>query len=243
MIHKADKFPADDADDEERQEKLSIYRKIAVLSCVPCCGICGTMRLATKPFWCLGMRICKHCVSANLVSNLVLYERLWVAIPKPVQGHSSFVDAIVGKVFYFSNRLTPHQRLEFSTDRIDFPGGLRNIWWFWKPHLEKALNMEELAKEASLKHKAAATVVGVVRRALVLRILSGAKDITSPTTVTPLSTIKRRDKRSAFFRLKKIELLDRIDGYHEQRLLLKLNSSLATRMNHYDDRIFPWNFK
>lgn len=232
-------MPADDASDEERREKLAIYRKIVALSCVPCCGMCGTMRLSTKPFWCLGMRICKHCVSANLISNLVLYERLWVAMSKPVQGHSSFVSAVVGEVFYFSNRLTPHQRLDFSSDRIDFPGGLRNIWWFWKPHLEKVLNMDDLAKEASLKHKAAATVVGIVRRALVLRILSGAKDITTPTTVTPLRKIKRRDKRSAFFKLKKIELLDRIDGYQEQRMLLRLNAGLSSTLNHYDDRVMP----
>lgn len=229
-------------DAAERQERLQIYRKIVVLSCVPCCGMCGTMRLATKPYWCLGMRICKYCVEANLISNMVLYERLWVSMSNPIQRHRSFVDAVAGVVFYFSNHLTPHQRLEYSSDRIDFPGGSKTIWWFWKPHLEKILDLNLIAKEAALKHKAAATVMAIVRRALVLRILTGTKDPSMPTTNPNKKTMKKRDKRSAYFKLKKIELLDRVDMYQEQRMLIRLKPALSSTLSHYEDRITPLGY-
>jgi hypothetical protein len=238
MVTMADKAPAEDDLPEDRQKRLDIYRKIVVLSCVPCCGMCGTMRLASKPFWCLNMRLCKHCVEANLISNLVLYERFWVTLSKPVQGHATFVNAIAGNVFYFNNHLTPLQRLDFSSDKIDFPGGARTIWWFWRPHLEKCLDMELLAKEAALKHRAAESVVAIVRRALTLRILSGAKDKSVPTTLARQGW-RKRDMRSALFKLKRIELLDRIDGYHEQRLLMRLNPLLAATLRMNEDRVIP----
>jgi hypothetical protein len=250
LIYKADQPPTDDMDGAERQERLQIYRKIVALSCVPCCGMCGTMRLATKPYWCLGMRICKHCLEANLISNMVLYERLWVSMSKPIQAkprfsveashkHSSFVDAIVGEVFYFSNHLTPYQRLEYSSDRIDFPGGSKTIWWFWKPHLEKVLDLNLIASEAALKHKAAATVMAIVRRALVLRILTSTKDPSMPTTNPSKNTMRKRDKRTAYFKLKKIELLDRIDTYQEQRMLIRLKPAISTTLGHWEDRLVP----
>lgn len=142
-----DKMPGDDATDEQKRQALAVYRKIAVLRSVPCCGMCGTMRHATKPFWCLGMRLCRHCVQANLISSLALYERCWVTFARPIQSHGSFVDAVCTNVFYFSTRLTPNQRLEFSCDRIDFPGGLRTMWFFWKPHLAEVFNMQDSFKE------------------------------------------------------------------------------------------------
>lgn len=244
LILKADKLPTDTASDLEKKEALGIYRKIVTLSCVQCCGVCGSSRYATKPFWCLGIRICKYCVEANLISNLVLYERFWVPMSQPVQGHSSLVEAVTGKAFYFKNRLTPNQRLEFSSDRLDFPGGLRTIWWFWKPHLEKILDFDELNREAALKHKAAQTVLAIVRRSLVLRILSRAKDNTSPTVLATMTSSsgkrkRKKDMRSSFFKLKKIELLDRVDSYNEQRMLMRLKPQLSVTLNTFEDRMIP----
>ena len=197
------------------------------------------MKHATKPFWCLGMRICKYCVGSNLISNHVLYERYWVSMAKPVQGHSSFIELVAGEVFYFQNRLTPTQRLEFSNDSIDFPGGTRTTWWFWRPHLERVLNFDVLAHEAALKHRAAGVVMAVVRRALVLRILTGAKERASPTTLVSESHRRRRDKRSSFFKLKKTELLDRANGYQEQGLQLRFHVRLNSVLHAWEDRVTP----
>jgi hypothetical protein len=36
-----DKLPGDDATDQQKSQALTIYRKITVLRCVPCCGMCG----------------------------------------------------------------------------------------------------------------------------------------------------------------------------------------------------------
>lgn len=173
MLLKVDKPPSNEADPSVRNQALNVYRKITALCASPCCGMCGTTRHATKPFWTLGMRICKYCVQANLVSNLALYHRYWVAMDRPVQGHVTFVDRVVGNVFFFSECLTPLARMDYSIDNIDFPGGKRNVIFFWKPHLEKLLDMDLLAREATVKHRSAAAVKAFVRRALVLRILTG----------------------------------------------------------------------
>ncbi len=242
LILKADNLPKDDSSEQDKQQALFIYRKIVTLSCVPCCGVCGSMKHATKPFWCLGMRICKYCVAANLISNHVLFERYWVSMAKSVQGHVSFIELMIGDVFYFQNRLTPTQRLEFSNDRIDFPGGTRTTWWFWRPHLEKVLNFDALTQEAALKHRAAEVVMGMVRRALVLRILTGAKERATPTTLVSESLRRRRDRRSAIFKLKKIELLDRSNVYHELGLRLQNNTRLNTLLHNWEDRVTPSQF-
>jgi hypothetical protein len=177
MLLKVDRPPSNEADPSDRNQALFVYRKITALCVSPCCGMCGTTRHATKPFWTLGMRLCKYCVQANLVSNLVLYHHYWVPMDRPVQGHVTFVDAVVGKVFYFSECLTPLARMDYSIDSIDFPGGKRTVTFFWKPHLARILDLDSLSKEAAIKHNSAAIVKAFIRRAFVLRILTGLSSI------------------------------------------------------------------
>ena len=236
-----DKLPGDDATDQQKSQALTIYRKITVLRCVPCCGMCGTMRHATKPFWCLGMRLCRHCVQGNLISSLALYERYWVTFARPIQGHASFVDAVCKHVFYFSTRLTPNQRLEFSCDRIDFPGGLRTMWFFWKPHLAAVLDMPELEQEGRRKHAAASVVRGHARRALILRAMRGTKDRRTPTLL-PTLVFSRRDLRCTEFRLRKTALLDKTDVYHEHRMRSMLPPGLCARLHAAEDRVMPFTY-
>jgi hypothetical protein len=224
-----------------KKEALFVYRKITALQCVPCCGMCGSVRHATKPFWCLGMRLCRHCVQANLVSSNVLYERYWVTFGQPVQSHRNFVDAVCMNVFYFSTRLTPNQRLEFTCDRLDFPGGMRSMWFFWKPHLANVLNMEKLERDGQEKHKASYTVRGCVRRALVLRALRGTKCAQTPTYM-PTGVFAKRDLRCTEFRLRKTELLDKGDMYHDQRMRTRLSPGLYTRLTNCEDRVTPFMF-
>jgi hypothetical protein len=263
MLLKVDRLPSNEADPNVRNQALTIYRKITVLCVSPCCAMCGTTRHATKPFWTLGMRLCKYCVQANLVSNLVLYHRYWVAMDRPVQGHATFVDLVIGDVFYFSECLTPLSRMDYSIDNIDFPGGKRNIIFFWKPHLEKKLDMDLLAKEASAKHSSAAVVKGFVRRCIVLRILAGVspmgtdkkppapvnpktsdeKDIIQPTILAtftpPLTDTKhrRKDPRVALFRLHRARLLDTTDWYDQHRVMTRLKLDLASKLERYEDRL------
>jgi hypothetical protein len=239
MLLRVDRMPAQDAPEHEKQQALHVYRKITALRCAPCCGMCGTTRYATRPFWSVGMRVCKDCVRANLVSNTVLYERFWLTPGCPVQGHPTFVDAIVGKVFFFNDTLTVHQRLDYSIDRMDFPGGRRSTWFFWLPHLTKALDMDRLAREAWEKHAAARIVRAQIRRCLVLRALAGlaSNERTKPTILTTYTGMRKDNKRTAMARLRKTELLDKVDWYHEQRLMVQLKPELLRKLNRYKDRV------
>lgn len=241
MLVRVDRMPQKDASWDDKIQALYVYQKITALRCSPCCGMCGTTRYATKPFWSIGMRVCVQCVQANMVSNMVLYERYWTTLGQPVQGHPSFVDAIVGKVFYFTDSLTPHQRLDYSSDRIDFPGGRRKTWFFWLPHLSKVLDMDKLAFDAQEKHRAASSVRASIRRCLVLRALANTKSdsLTKPTVLTTFKTMRRDTKRSAIFRLKKIELLDRVDWYNEQRVMSRLKTDLQMKLERYKDKVLP----
>jgi hypothetical protein len=222
-----------------KKEALFVYRKIAALQCVPCCGMCGTARHSTKPFWCLGMRLCRHCAQGNLVSSLVLYERYWVTFKQPVQSFRNFVDAVSTNVFYFSTRLTPNQRLEFSCDRMDFPGGIQTVWFFWKPHLAKLFDMDTLEREGQEKHRMACVIRAHARRTLVLRSLRGTKNRTTPTLLSTGIFSKKRDLRCTEFRLRKTELLDKVDIYHIQRMQSHLPPGLYTRLASMEDRITP----
>jgi hypothetical protein len=204
MMLKVDRLPSKEADPQDRHQALSIYRKITALRVSPCCGMCGTTRHATKPFWTLGMRLCKYCVQANLVSNIVLYHRYWVAMDRAVQGHVTFVDAVVGDVFYFSECLTPLARMDYSIDPIDFPGGKRNFIFFWKPHLAKLFDLDLLAKEAAAKHGSAALIKGLVRRSLVLRLLTG---LSSHPEKTKEETGASDDKQKSSSKTKNKEVM------------------------------------
>lgn len=268
MLVRVDKLLDDDADPFDRSQALHVYRKITALRCSPCCGMCGTTRHASKPFWSLGMRVCKYCMQANLISNIVLYQRYWLRLDAPVQQYKSLIEAVAGRVFYFPEALTPRQRLEYSTDKMDYPGGKRLVWFFWKPHLEKVLDLSALHREAREKQQAARVVRAVCKRALVLRILTGIKPLSDicksknvqqpqhkrevapgdsdkkgkPIEQTTLTSFvnppsRRKDPRSALLRLHMIELLDVVDLYHEQRVMVRLRPDLARKLRHFEDRV------
>ena len=227
--------------EDRRREALFVYRKITVLRCVPCCGLCGTTRHHTKPYWSLGMRVCRHCVQANLISSHVLYERYWVTMGQPVQAFGSLVEAVSSRVFYFSTRMTPNQRLDFSCDRMDFTGGIRTIWFFWKPHLMETLNMGKLEREGKEKHAAASIIRSITRRALILRALNGTAGRRAPTVYTG-QVFNKRDLRCTEFRLRKVELLDKMDAYNVQPSLYRLSLPLFKRLNDFEDRVGPLMF-
>jgi hypothetical protein len=227
--------------EHERRRIVAVYRKIVMLQCLPCCGMCGTRRHRTKPFWCLGMRICRQCVVTNMISSMALFERFWITFNTPVHGYRSFVDAIQLSVFYFQTRLTPNQRLEFSQDKIDFPGGMRTIWFFWRPHLDRVLNMERLEQEGKEKHAAASVVRGFARRCLILRAVTSTKDRKARVSL-PHGVFAKRDLRTVEHRLRKIELLDSVDQCLQQHLTARLTPEQHSRLVRNEDRVLPFMF-
>ncbi len=244
MLLAVDRMPDDQATPEQRAEALFVYRKVTALKCVKCCGLCGSTRHATKPFWCLGMRLCRHCVQANTVSSLALYERYWVTFARPIQGHRSFVDAVCMNAFYFSTRVTPNQRMEFSCDRIDFPGGIRTVWFFWRPHLKRVLDMDQMEREGQEKHAAARVVRGFARRMLVLRAIRGMTPagMRVPTFLPTGVFTGKKDLRCIEYRLRKTELLDKSDLAFIHRMSCQLPSGLYARLTASEDRVTPFMF-
>lgn len=244
MLLTVDRVPTAQFTPQERKDALFVYRKITALKCVRCCGLCGTTRHATKPFWCLGMRLCRRCVQVNLVSSLALYERYWVTFARPVQSHRNFVDAVCMNVWFFSTRITPNQRMEFTCDRLDFPGGIKTIWFFWKPHLKEVLNMDKLEQEGLEKHAAARVLRGHARRMLVLRSLRWTSPVGRkfPTLLSTGVFTGKKDLRCIEHRLRRTELLDRSDLGFIQRMSCQLPVPLYARLSAAEDRITPFLF-
>lgn len=237
-----DKKPSPDMTPEQCHQALFIYRKVTALRSLRCCGMCGTARHATRPFWCLGKRLCRSCVQNNLVSHLVLYDKYWVTFARPVQTHRSFVDAVCMHVFFFQTRLTPNQRLDFSSNRIDFPGGTRTVWFFWKPHLEQMLNMPALEREGLEKSLAARSLRAYARRALVLRALRGATPANKkvPTFQSTGVFSSKRDLRCIEFRLRRTELVDKTN--EQPKICCHLSPEMLARLNKAEDRVIPFMY-
>jgi hypothetical protein len=208
------------------ERALKTYKRITRLRCLTRCGMCGSTRYATKPFWSLGMRVCKFCVQANTVSNTVLFRKYWITLGGPVLGHCSFIEAIMGSVFYFQNRSTPHQRLEFSSHPLDYPGGTTTLWFFWMPHLMETLDMERLRREAEDKQAAASKIKSSVRQTLLRRTLFGEK-----------KWVDGKDRRMAWLKIRKTQLLDRSGWYTDQRVIEHLSGPHGTRLHAWEDRV------
>jgi hypothetical protein len=223
-----DQMPTDE-DPFHKMKTMRLYRQITVLRVNPRCGMCGTVRHSTLPVWCLGMRVCKYCMQANLISSKVLFDRYWVDMRRPVPGHESFVNAIAGRVFYFNCNTTAFQRMAYTFDPTDFPGGMRAMYFFWKPHLAKVVDMERLAREAEEKHTAAGLLRSVVRRSLLQRMTRGLKG----------GPIKRAG-RSMLFKMMKTKLLDRADGFSDLRVMARMTNEMTGRLTHWEDKYLPF---
>jgi hypothetical protein len=57
---------------------LETYKKITRLRCLTNCGLCGSTRHATLPYWSLGMRVCKYCMQVRLASITILLKKACV---------------------------------------------------------------------------------------------------------------------------------------------------------------------
>jgi hypothetical protein len=219
-----------------------VYKKITRLRSLIRCGMCGTTRHTTTPFWNLGMRVCRYCLQDNLVSHTVLDERYWTnvwderpmcAVHEGIDITTHFIDAVAGKVFYFREYGTSLQRLEYSNDLLDFKLARQRknmvVWLFWKPHLAKIIDLDVLERNALKKQVAAEVIRAIVRRGLTLRTLAyGCKRGKSPK-MTEWS--KRPDKRTALFRLHKSIALD------PPSRAAKHCGELNRKLTEYEDRL------
>lgn len=89
------------ASTDEEMRVMRTYKAIVCLTHVTRCGMCGTTRHVTKPYWHLGLRLCKCCLQDNLVSHTVLQERYFIYAFRsfPVQSDgATFADRVAGKV-------------------------------------------------------------------------------------------------------------------------------------------------
>ncbi len=177
-------------------EVMDTYKRITRLRALTRCSACGTARYPTLPYWSLGMRLCKYCLQANLVSDTVLDERYWA---NPLS--KEFLKTVASQVFFFHVNATARQRHEYTEDPLDFVvvrcrKGVHtpvSSWFFWRPHLERVLDLAQLEAEAKTKHAAAAVVRAFARRALTQTELSSRG--------RPVCWSKRPDKRFALFKL------------------------------------------
>jgi hypothetical protein len=218
---------------------LETYKKITRLRCLTNCGLCGTTRHATLPYWSLGMRVCKYCMQANLVSHAVLDEKYWLNIwaggGQWPDGKKNFVEAVVGKVFFFREYATARQRLEFTDDPLDFRQHNHKTptvsWFFWRPHLEQILEFGKLEQAAREKRRASEVVRALVRRALTLRTLNGG----SRAHTRLIQWSWRVDRRGALHKLRKAQVLEKAPRFDKMSATIDLNRKLAA----FEDRVLP----
>ena len=229
--------------DEELERVAGTYRRIICLSHVDRCGMCGTTKHATKPYWNIGMRLCRYCLQDNLVSDLTLEERYWINVGSrdPVgicnEESASFADKVVGYVWFFREYITARQLTEYTRERADFMDNQgkknRNMWFFWRPHLEKVLDLPTLSEESREKHKGASLIRAIARRTLALRALNATTaDRTKPTRLVQWE--KKRDRRAAMFKLERTELLSKTTPLPP----LRWKTCVERRLGNFEDRLW-----
>jgi hypothetical protein len=134
------------------------------------CGLCGC-RWHHEPFWSLGMRVCKLCMSNNLLTAWDLLDRYGT--------HYADITGLIGhgRVFYFYHEFGPKQDHlpPHGADRADL-AHRRSMWVFWRPHLELSLDLPALYAAQKERKRAAAVLTAVARRARVTSLRRGLEN-------------------------------------------------------------------
>jgi hypothetical protein len=156
---------------------------------------------------------------------MVLREKYWTTICSQVQGEESLMEAIAGKVYFFSLYATAKERLNFTCNEIDFEAGPHMVF-FWKPQLKQVLDFNILEQESLEKHKKAAEIRAYVRRALTRKIWISN------------SGRSQRDLRPALFKLHRMALKDRVN-LSSVLSQLKKSKKVLDLFNHWEDEEIP----
>jgi hypothetical protein len=151
-------------------EEFTAYVRVAFsLMHGPRCGLCGS-RWHHEPYWSLGLRVCKLCMANNLITSWELLDRYGI--------HYADIATIFGfgRVFYYyqefgakQDRLPPHGALPSDLSHR------RCMWVFWRPHLERLIDLPALYVEQKARKQAAAFLCGVMRRARALSLRRGVE--------------------------------------------------------------------
>ena len=125
------------------------------------CGLCGC-RWHHEPYWSLGMRLCRLCVSGNVVSGWELFNTYGVHF-------YDIINEIKGKVFYFMQQcgVAQDKTPAFRVRSVDLSHKL-SVWVFWRPHLQTCLDLPALYRQQQQRRVAALLLCAVVRRSRVL---------------------------------------------------------------------------
>ena len=142
----------------EFDKSFSAYtRKAFALVCVDRCGMCGC-RHRHDVYWSLGMRVCKLCVEDNTVSS-------WELVSKYGVHYYDIIRDITGKVFYFFlPAVLSEQRMSFHAALGIHMTGKWNLLMFWRPHLERVLDLPALYQEQQRRRVAALLFCALLRR-------------------------------------------------------------------------------
>lgn len=232
--------PKDAAEKEQRGRVLATYRRIICLQHVNRCGLCGTTRHATLPYWHLGMRVCKYCLQENLVTDAVLEERYWIRLwnTSSPGAKNQFVDQITARVWYFKEYGTARQRAEYTHDRLDFHKALgtknRTTWFFWRPHLEGVFDMKKMREAADEKHKAAQAIRKFARRMTTLRTLNGTTDKKRGTRMVEWSKHVPGERRASIDKLQRSLALG-----GASKFIPKMDHRSYRRLANFEDHVIP----
>ena len=143
----------------------SYVRKAFALHCVDRCGLCGC-RHRHDAYWSLGMRVCQLCMADNTLSS-------WELVDKYGVHYFDIMRDISGKVFYFRLPASVKQhRVAFHTERSCqlMSKSSLSLLMFWRPHLEKLLDLPALYREQRLRREATWYLCAVLRRSRVYRL-------------------------------------------------------------------------
>ncbi len=114
------------------------------------CGMCGAQHKLLQ-VWGVGMRVCTACMKDNLVSGAALLHDYGL-------NYVEHIDKLTGKVFYFSIDVsTKHVIPNLTHNPVDFaPENARSGVFFWRPHLERVLNLAEFRAKVKCQARIAA---------------------------------------------------------------------------------------
>jgi len=120
------------------------------------CGYCGS-RHKHAPVWGLGRRVCNACMKHNLVSSAALYFEYGF-------DYTRHVSLLAGRVYYFTTRDKKLIQYFLTHNPIDFrPEHRSNLAFFWRPHLEKLVDLHDLKVKLRAKAEAAKSLQAFVR--------------------------------------------------------------------------------
>jgi hypothetical protein len=140
------------------------------------CGFCGC-RFGHMPVWGLGRRACNTCLKHNLISSAALIHEYGFDFTR----HMS---TLAGRVYFFSTRDKRLIQQSLSHNPLDFRTENRfNLTFFWRPHLERVVDLQESRLQLRAKTEAARVAQAAVR-ALVVRItlMQRGKNCTSSSS-------------------------------------------------------------